>query len=640
MPKFHELSVNAGDRNTLMRFALIARLSERPSGEATKRGSPKLPLELLDELGIGSQRQFTNFVYHSNLLAHDALKAIEAVDRETPSKTSLVDLRRDFVAARDPAEVALGVSGEYWPLLRTIPISRHPVDTVMSACAAANYLQHADPTPRDNRTIDRLQSALCRIAVGGYSLSPRAIDLIAILSRWRADKPISEVGFGKRRLARALDRAIRTYVQPEAWGPLAQSRRQEEFGKLFGKIARRMETMMALPHTATSSSAPLLRLARIIVRYHDPNDSDEKKVALQLSRNLFDLCMGPVSGSTHTTDDIMLRRECLLYLVEMKAFIDSMEPTTRPSKMQIPELINTLRHEDALGQFTDILDFAESMTSVEWVSATQPSGALREDQFGADVVTTLSISASSWPIANAPFKGALLTHLPLGEEPPSGWRDLTKQVALPTRDLLVEILTTPATGRARTIGETLRHAGYEVRSSVTGTLSRMLSDEAVISHPVIARRAIWVLGFAGTYSPEAATTLVELALNSSVDYCTSADAAWALGDVISGVRDATAESALLALREIVESTASDVKTDIEHTSNRLIRTQAALHALAIQRWSDDVSTFSSFIGSSEDMLTGPQPAEVRLHLGRCKYLAQWGMELVDSPPALALARVE
>lgn len=636
MPKFHELQVAGGDRGSLLRYAATARLNDAPLGTYSKRGAPKLPPAFLKDHRFIGQRQFVQHLYSDSLLDPVGLRIVEAVDDATPEEPSLAELRRGFVAARRPAEVASDVSGGFWPVLRTMPISRHPVDAVIGACSAINYLQHHPLTHRDRRGVQRLQRVLCRIAVGGYNLSYRAVDLVAVLTRWDADTPMRDVREGHRRIARALDRGIRTYVHSTAWGSGVVA--QEQFDLFFLSVAGGIPAMMQAHHTPASSSGAVLRLARCIVRYHNPDNPTERDFAVQAAQNMVALAR---YGARDNADDVLLRREALLYLLEMGRHLAHNRDKGLPS---LQTLLDRIAREDKKGDFADILAFSaiRGLASDDLVGdggVREPcEDYLRPDQLTFDAVVDRDISSSTWPYESSSFGPILQRYLsPSGRLLPAEWHNMTRQIALPTLNILTEVLAFPGSGRVRTLADTLRHSGSTVRECVTSLLTLMLKDDDILACPIMARRAAWAIGFAGKFSADAASTLARVACNHETDYAIAADAAWALGDFIPGAAVAGAEDAMEALRRFIANTFIDLTANQDKSvAQRLIITQACLHSLALQRRPENAPVFARFIDDSEDKdLPGGST-----HLKRARFLAQWGIDLIDSPPALALVHAE
>ena len=171
-----------------------------------------------------------------------------------------------------------GVSGEYWTVLRRLGTSRHPIDAVVGASSAVNYLSEVaargeSVSRRDILAVGRLQRALCQIALRNYPFSSKALDLIAVLCRWEVDAPLgymTSVPTG-RRIGRALDRAIRTYVSGELMDPMAYS-------MMYRQIAEKaVGQPLKATQTSTTSTATLLRLVRVIAMFESDEDAVRRR---------------------------------------------------------------------------------------------------------------------------------------------------------------------------------------------------------------------------------------------------------------------------------------------------------------------------------------------------------------------------
>lgn len=360
------------------------------------------------------------------------------------------------------------------------------MDALISASAAENYLRDAPCSARDQLAITRLIKALCHLAVGAPRYSARAVDHIAILARWDPEQACASMNSlpTGRRLARALDRSLRTWMRKDV--EVADDKQpgpggaDAAFNRLFQVVAHRCCLALKGTHNATTSSAALLRLARLVPMYYREDIKEERVAAKTAAELLETICRDPHS-------DILLRREALWYLFELTPWIESLEP--RGHGLESAWSVAATLPQAEKEQMQDILDTLGGDLEEHLMNEPLKGAEYRRKARHGDLVTDPTLTAYAWKTSQASFGEFLDRHLSLERRPAFGtWRSLTKQIALPTRDLLRELLVTPSSGRARTTAEALRAAGHKVTDAVIAACDSILRDSDALSHLVVARR--------------------------------------------------------------------------------------------------------------------------------------------------------
>ena len=612
MPKFHELSVSGGDRASLLRYAVVAKMVANRPEDRTRRGAPQLLPALASDPHTGvsrSQTWFTHLLYEGDLLDEVGEKVLEEVDRESPDPGArLSDLRTSFIASSRAEAVAKGVDGRFWPELRRLPISRHPVDVIIAGCSTVNYLrsgtEEATFNRRDLLAVDRLQKGLSQISLSGYREAGQAIDLMAVLAWWEVSAPLHYMtGMPTgRRLARALDRALRIYLQPGE-GDLELHKRR--YTDLFDKVAKASLSVLKGPLTPATNSTSALRLVRMVGTYDN--------MGIYLSRVIESLLRLSVRGAT---TDVLVQREAFWYLLEMSNLFptsgiagisnaaDLIASVPRGSKPQLLDLIDSLPPAGPkLEMFLEI--------------ESTPGDLIREPTH-ANLVMNSRISAHTWDDSRAEFKDVLDRHLPMDKRPGSApWRALTKQIALPTRDLLRELLVTPASARSRTIVDTIRAAGPAVRQVTAECLEALLRVPDVLQLPIIARRAVWALGYLKHLTPTLLPAITQVFRRSMWTEMSLPTRARAIGDVVRAARDAQgAHAACEALVETLAQVEREILRDhLGVDPKRIVVAHAALHSLAIQR-NPAYGPILSSVLESASQVRGTSSGKNDPHIGR------------------------
>jgi hypothetical protein len=654
VPRIHELDVRVGDRDSLLRFAIAARLTEQLPDDRERRGAPAPPP------GFGrSQRWLTSALRGETLMDDDTLLGlIENIDKAAQEDRSrLRELYVTFRAATDPHEVTKDVvDRRFWPALRRVPVSRHPVDLVIAGYCAANHAlataateRQASPDglrqfavtelpPRDQFAFQRVMNGLVVVALGGYPFSNSAVDLLAVLSRWHTRSIEDSVKtHSGRRLARALDRAVRTYIN--AGSPRDPS--DEAWFDSIVKIAANMLTRSG-PHTAASSSAPSLRLARLVLMRHpNPRRDADKSDVRRCLMSLQGLALGD-------TTDVLLRREAAWYCAEAAPLLEVFpgDSALRSASSLLDELVAVDRN-----LFDDLHCTAPLLSELRQSHSEDPGSAVWPTRFN-DFAVSSAIGLHNWRFGEVTWTTPLRRHLSLDRLPTTrSWRDLTRAVKGPTAALLLELLFTPWSGRARWIAETLRAAGQDVVLAVSETAENMLRDPEILTAQVLAKRAAWTLGFIAAEKPSSVLrTLVDVGTDDSVASDVAADVVWALGDVLASRRnDPLAPSALQALRDLVtnglavlaDDTALATVGRTEVDSGALVLMQAALHAIAVQHDAASADVLSSAVATLTtcvkqlELTKTPALAYATQHAGQTRRAATWALKQLDAAVALS-----
>ncbi len=676
MPRYNELEVTGGDRGSLLRFAAVATLlgGTKPEGR-TRRGAPQLPERLAAPPHNFTQTRFTQLLRSGPLLEQKE-SVLAAIDESEDRR--LVELYRTLRAAKDPDSVASGVNGEFWTVLRRLGTSRHPIDAVIGASSAVNYLSEVaargeSVSRRDILAVGRLQRGLCQIALRNYPFSSKALDLIAVLCRWEVDAPLgymTSVPTG-RRISRAFDRAIRTYVGGQLMDP-------EAFSVMFRQIAEKaVGRPLKSAQTSTTSTSALLRLVRVIARFESDEDAGLRRgSSSSFTGDIVDALARIASPFSLERDkrekvvnwaserqvaigvaDIVVRREAIFTLYEMQ--LGSLRKLAAVDGA-IQSAIGDIHKNGEQHLFADIIDWFSGRggaRDIDPVESLDEHRLHRAPNF-PDLVTDSSLNAASWDIARTSFADVVERHLPLSESlVGTSWRGLTRQVAVATRDLMRELVVVPSSARARTIAETLQASGNDVTRVAAAVLEDLLVDSMQSNATPVAKRCAWAIGFLGQATPTMLRRTLVPALNGcdALDRSVVADVAWAIGDILAAEPTCPGrDEAMKGLAAVVDEACERMAFAAvqEHQLTRgvdpsfLVVAQAATHALAIQadpdtgalltRVADTARLFSDRAPAGG--VTGSDWKAPKEQGNRLFKFAEWGLLLLDQPSLLSQAR--
>lgn len=655
MPKLQELAVAAGDRDSLLRYALVARLTETIPEDRLRRGAPVPPSEL-----HRSSRWLNSVLFGEGPLRDsDVTELIDAVEKDAPrDRRELRDLATTFRAATNPRRVAAGVvDARFWPTLRRVPVSRHPVDLVIAGYCAANHLLETGATgwdseqrPRDVLAIERVGRGLAIVALGGYPFSSNAIDLLAVLARWTL-KPFDAVGtHSGRRLTRALDRAVRAYLP---LGDVIGTADRKWFDDVVGIAVNAVKP----PHTAASSSSAAIRLARLaLLRHPDPFGAKRGRKAKPVCVPLIEHLERAARGEEGVTD-VLLRREAMWYLAEARPLVDEAAAISS-EVLPIDKLLEDrcgAAHEHGL--FDDLrlmLPTLDRHRTIEKIPQLSPTWANNFDDFAPNPL----MSGPAWEAGRAIWKPTLDQHLTLGKWPRStSWRRLTSQVAVPTVELLYELLFTPWSARARWIAQTIRAAGAAVVDAVADTFLGILRDDDALANQIVAKRTAWAIGLIVPPSSVLLRALVAASSDAGLAPDVSTDLIWAIGDFIAARGDDPfAGVAMDTLRQIARQGVEDARSGIARTRRTdtqalnvgpLLRIQASVHAIAIQHDSSTGDFLNDILSDATVLLEDLGPVRARFpddaamrifgrQADRTTHTAEWALRQVDAAVALSL----
>ena len=571
MPKMHDLKANGANRDSLLRYALTARLTEiKPEGRQ-RRGAPTLPNDAATQF---SDRRLSAVLFNATPSEEELDRLIETIERvpglvqsdAERSRRRLRSLAVTFNAIGEPQRVARGVvDARFWVSLRRLGFWRHPVDLVVAGYCAVNYLLPAatrqaevELAPKDQRAVERLMAGLSVVALGGYPFSSDAVDLLAVFSWWSPDTLVRAMDQPSgRRLARTLDRAARANLpipaQTEIGGGEAQSLVDEKtHAPFFAALVRGAITAMDNRHTATSSSSAAFRLARLVLVWHYEPLARANQEGLPPCGALVKALCRVATGQDGTTD-ALLRREAAWYLAEAKPLIERLaaafdDPTIRECSLGITERL-ARDNPPLFGDIHAMAQVLDDNREVAWHESTTNVWRRNFDDFTGDekISVTLWEERARHAFDNIRHQDdvdwwkAIQDHLRLDTVPRTRtWRRLTKQISVPTVALLYEFLFTPWSARARWIVDTFRAAGADVINAVTETLENMLRDENTIQSQVAAKRAAWCLGYLAP-RPSVLRVLCEVAQTQQAPSDVIADAIWAMGDVLVVEKDTAEE---------------------------------------------------------------------------------------------------
>ena len=588
---------------------------------------------------------------------------IEMIDTDGPPERSLLrELYVTFRAATDPHAVTKDVvDRRFWPALRRVPVSRHPVDLVIAGYCAANFAlstaadrivsTDAAPAilarplpPRDLFAFERVMNGLVVVALGGYPYSNSAVDLLAVMSRWQLKSiAASAKTHSGRRLARALDRAIRTYTLPGTQVLESDLAWFEEVVDIASGMLNK-----AGPHTAASSSSPSLRLARLVLMRH-PAPLREKRLDSPI-RPFLDRLQQIALGRDGTTD-VLLRREAAWYCLEASPLVEEFhrDRAIQPAR----DLIDHLTANEP-GIFDDLRATAPQLEELRGAGSDLSPGIW--PRHFDDFAVNPKLGVQSWKFGDATWAEPLHQHLVVGRPPTTkAWRELTRAIATPLTALLSELLFTPWSGRARWVAETLRAGGDDVVLAIADSLEDLLQDQRVLSTQVVAKRAAWTIGFMGPSKSSLIRTLLDVVNDDAVSADVAADVIWALGDLLSARRgDPTGPSAIDAMRALIARGLTSFANETEFATRgvveidvgALVRTQAAIHAIAVQHDAASADVLSAAVSDltagleqlelSRKRLGGMATLETALQIAhQTRRTATWALKQLDAAVALS-----